>query len=302
MKWDKALTYLIIMFLCVNIGLTMGNYNRSIKAYKLSDERIQNITSVLKDNDIIIKAKLPTNFRPISPLWVLPFEMTPDIRDALVKNLLGPQEDGIIITKETSHMPYEKSARIYTKGNKQLKFRTNYVHYQDTSIETKQEFLTESRAKDVAEDFMQDLNIPKSRKKIKMEYKSESYGASLTYYEVYDKLPMFGSYIHLKMTKDGVFEVSIHKNTVEEKAGNKRAIYPIDKVLFGLRDEINIDGQVVIDSIVLGYAIPSEVEMHILREEAIPMYKINLQGLDEPIFVNAYTNTVEELPTGTFYK
>ena len=58
----------------------------------------------------------------------------------------------------------------------------------------------------------------------------------------------------------------------------------------------------VIDNIVLGYAISDSIEMHVLREEAVPMYKINIQGLDEPIFVNAYTNTVEELGTGSFFK
>lgn len=301
MKWDKALTYLIIMFLCVNIGLAIGNYNRSIRAYKLSDERIQNIASVLKNDEILIQAKLPINFRPMAPVWVLPFEITPAIRDILVENLLGSEKD-IVISKETSSRPYEKGARVYTKGSKELKFRTSYVYYQDASIAPSQDFLPENKAKDIAEDFIKRLKVTNIKKKSKIDYKSESYGASLTYYEVYDKFPLYGSYIHLKMTSEGVFEAAIHGNTVEDKANNKRAIYPIDKVLFKFRDEIDIDAQVVVDSIMLGYAIPSGVEMHILREEAIPMYKINLQGLDKPIFVNAYTNTVEELPTGTFYK
>lgn len=290
------------MFLCVNIGLGLGNYNRSVRAYTLSDERIGNITSVLKDNDIIIKTKLPTDFRPVESIWVLPLEITPSTRDAIVRNLLGSQEEGITITKEISNRVYEEATRVYTKGEKRLKFGNSHIFYEDTSARPSQSFLTEGKAKDIAEDFIKSVDISKSTKKIKIEYKSESYGASLTYYEVYDKLPIFGSYMHLKMTEDGVFEASIHGNTVEDKTGNKKAIYPIDKVLFGFRDEININGPIIIDSIMLGYAMPNKVERHILREEAVPMYKINLQGLDEPIFVNAYTNTVEDLPAGTFYK
>lgn len=290
------------MFLCVNVALGIGNYNKNIRAYKLSDKRKENIVSVLKKNNITIQTKLPIHFEPIPSLWVLPVEVSPNVRDYLIKSLIGNLEDGVQITKEKSEVPYEKDTRVYTKGKKELRFRTNYVHYEDQGVQASSGFLTENKAKTLADNFLEEAKLTKKIKKLKMEYRNESYGASITYYEVYDKLPIFGSYIHMKISEEGVFEVVLHGNTVEDKAGIKQIIEPIDTVLFGLIDQLDTSEPVIIEDITLGYAIPGEVEMHVLREEAIPMYKISIQGLEEPIFVNAYTNTVGELPTGTFYK
>lgn len=302
MKWDKALTYLIIMFLCVNIGLAIGNYNKSVRTYRLSDRRKENITSVLKDNNVIVKTKMPTQFAPVSSIWVLPVEVTPSVRDDLVKKLISSDGEGVRITKEMSELPYEQATRVYTKDEKELKFSTNYVYYKDSSIEVSNSFMPANKAKDIANEFLKKVDMLKNTKKLKIEHRNESYGASMTYYEVYDNLPIFGSYIHMKIAEDGVFEVILHGNTVGDKAQNKKPIYPIDTVLFGLMDEVDTSEPIIIEDMTLGYAVPSSVEMHVLREEAVPMYKISIQGLNKPLFVNAYTNTVEDLPTGTFYK
>ena len=302
MKWDKVLTYLMVMFVCVNVILGMANYNKNVRAYKLSETRIENITSILRKHNIALRTKLPTTFKPIASVLMLPVEITPTIRDQLTKNLLTDSKERLTITEEASGVPYEKATRVYRQGEKELKFRPNYIYYKDYSIQKGQGFVTENKAKKIAEAFLKLLDIPESGKKIKMEYISESYGASMTYYEVYDNLPIFGSYVHMKLTEEGVFEMVMHKNRIENVASSRKPIYAIDEVLFGLLDDLELGKSMVIDNIVLGYAISDSIEMHVLREEAVPMYKINIQGLDEPIFVNAYTNTVEELGTGSFFK
>ncbi len=48
MNGNKALNYLIVMFVVLNILLGFGNYNKFVGQYTISDSRIESILSLLK--------------------------------------------------------------------------------------------------------------------------------------------------------------------------------------------------------------------------------------------------------------
>lgn len=297
MRWGKALTTLIIIFMILNSALAIGNYAKNIQAYKLTNQRVKNITKILKDKEITIEADLPDTFLPQQAIWIVPVDITAEIRDRLVKDVLSGDTNQITLTKEKSDRPYENPSRIYTKDKESLSFQDNNITYENKGALPKEKDAIERIPKDqalgLAKAFVQKINLADNFKDVKIDYTEESYGANVIYYELHKGKPIFDSYINIKISPRGVFKAYIHALNIDETKSSKKPIQPIDKVLFTLQDEIKDKIPLTISSIELGYAMESSRGMHILKEEAIPMYKILLDGLDDPVFVNAYTNTVE---------
>lgn len=301
MNWNKALNVLILIFIGVNVILAGANYEKNISIYKLSPKRIENVVKVFNEENITINAMLPTDFRPCKSLWTEPFQMTSEIRDQIVGSFFGKDKDRVMISQIASNMAYEKMKRVYKLDTKSLMFGENNLFYQDESIALKEGNLSKSEAEKMAKSFLRQIGQDKKFKNAKSEYRSESYGAVVTYYEVYEGIPLFDSFAVFQITPEGVATFYEQNVKVVESSSEVTPLYPIDKVLYGLQDEEVFGETVTIEDISLGYGMENSEGMHILKEEAVPMYKIVLSGLDEPIFVNAYTNVVVDREVGYFY-
>lgn len=301
MRWGKALTNLIIIFILLNIVLAFWNYDKSINTYRLTPQRMNNVTSLLEKEDITLKVPLPESFRPQSPIWIVPVEITSEKRDKLVKSILGAGDSKVSITKEKSTRPYENPSRIYTKDTEILRFQNNNnIIYENTAalVDKSEEAKAPKReqALSFAKEFAQKVELGDNFKEIEVRYVEAGTWGRVIYYETYKGSPIFNSYIHMKVSEKGVFKAYIHALDVEETKTSKKSIYPIDRVLIALQDILKERAPVTISSIELGYAMKNTQGIHILKEEAIPMYKMMLDGLDVPLFVNAYTNTLEPGP------
>lgn len=295
MRWDKALNVLIGIFIFINITLAWINYEKLVKAYEVSDERVKTILSILEKENIKIEGKLPTMFSPQSSIWIEPIEITSTMRDRLVENVLGKNRDLITITKDNQDIQYGRNTLVYGKGEEELRFYKESIVYTHKALEQTRGGLTEKEAFKYAKKFLERLKLEEYLKEVKIEAISESYGWDVTYYEVYKGLPIFDSFVKLKICEAGVFEAQLKCIEVTDKIGGLKPLYPIDDVLFGLQ-EINLkQDQIVVESVELGYRLDHTEGMQILAEEAVPMYKIQIKGLATPIFVNAYTNTYEEI-------
>ena len=295
MRWDKALNYLIAIFLCVNILLAVVHYERYITSYRVSDGRIDTVTSILRKQGIEVRANLPISFSPRPSLWMEPIEITTTLRDQMVTHLLGEDRSRITITNESGKGEYGKAALIYSMEEEQLKFYKDKITYSNQEAYEDTNSLSYKEALKYAKAFVNRLNLDGHFEEVKIDYISESHGATVTYYEVYKGLPIFSSYVKMKVSPKGVIEAEVKCLKITDKVGPIKPLYPIDQVLFGLQDLDLGDEGYIIESVELGYRFNHAEGMHILSEEAVPMYKIKIKGLGMPVFVNAYTNTYEEI-------
>lgn len=295
MRWDKALNLLIAIFLCLNIVLAWINYEKLVVTYQVSEDRLDTITSILEKNNIKVDAKLPRIFSPKSSIWLEPVQITSAIRDGVVSNVFGEDRSLITITKDAYDVKYGRNALVYSKQEEELKFSKERISYHHKGIENEGNALSEKEALKLARRFVENLEMENYFQDVKIESRSESYGWDITYYEVYKGLPVFDSYIKLRVSEGGVFDAEVRCLVITDKVGQLKPLYPIDEVLFGLQ-ELNLDQtERIVESVELGYRLDNIEGMHILAEEAVPMYKIQMKGLTTPIFVNAYTNTYEEI-------
>jgi len=295
MRWDKALNYLIVIFLCVNILLAAIHYERYITSYRVSDESIGTVTSILRKQGIEVRANLPTSFSPRPSLWMEPIEITTTLRDQMVTHLLGEDRSRITITSESGKGEYGKAALVYSMEEKQLRFYKDKITYSNHEAYENGSSLSYKEALKHAKAFINRLNLDGHFEEVKIDYISESHGATVTYYEVYKGLPIFSSYVKMKVSPKGIIEAEVKCLKITDKVGPIKPLYPIDQVLFGLQDLELGDKGYIIESVELGYRFNHAEGMHILSEEAVPMYKIKIKGLGIPVFVNAYTNTYEEI-------
>ena len=114
----------------------------------------------------------------------------------------------------------------------------------------------------------------------------------MIYYDEYDKMPVFDSYVKLKMTPLGITDAEIHKVELGEATGEKQAIYSVDQVFFYLISLIGPrEKPVVIKDIMIGYALENPKGTHLIAEKAIPFYQIILEN-GEIHYINAYTNEI----------
>lgn len=293
MNLQKALRLTIGLFVLANLLLGVANYRKYIEVYQLSPTRQTYIENILAEKNIALVAKLPRYFFPMGSLSLEPFELTATLRDSLVEQILG-KDQPITITKTKANKVYGKAGRIYTKDKESLSFYDNYVVYENKGIEPQPSVISEQEALKIAKQFMNAFKIEEKFKNTKISYKVESYGATLTYYEVYKGLPIFDSHVKISMTGDKVFSATFQGVSQIKEKTVKKEIYPIDLVLFGISDRLSEIENVTITDITLGFGMQNKEGVYFVKEEALPMYKIEATGLNTPLFVNAYTNMVED--------
>lgn len=302
MNWDKAVNILIGIFLVVNLCLAGANYQKHVNNYRLSQRRVENVVKVFEQDQNLIACELPRDYKPTGILWTEPLELEGSQRDQFVNQVFGPDRDQVVITQIESPFPYGKMQRVYRVGNRSLTFGGNTILYTDETIRLGTAKMNKNDSEKLARSFLRQLGLDKKFKNSKSEYRSESYGALITYYEVYEGIPLFDSFAVLQVTPYGVARFYGQSVDVVKSSSEPKPLYPIDKVLYGLQDETLFEKPITIENITLGYGMENSEGMHILKEEAIPMYKITCKGLDEPIFVNAYTNTLENRGMSYFFK
>ncbi|WP_010167746.1 two-component system regulatory protein YycI [Candidatus Epulonipiscium viviparus] len=294
MNDKQTINYLLIIFIITNLFLGVGNYNKYIKNYTLNQNRIERITEFLEQDNITIESDLPKDHSAKPKISLIPKRITTNIRDSIVNNFFGEKREGVTITNVINKSEYDSQQRVYKKGLETLSFSTYKIIYRNFAIEksvnsddllSKQKIL--SYAKEHYEKFPADL----LGKTVNIVYELVSYGANVTYYSVYSGLPVFDSYLYMQINNDGVFMSTMTLSEVSEKFFHEAEIYAVDQVLFNLHQFINPN--TIIKNITLGYARENQNSVFFLTEEAIPTYKIEIEGFRQPLFVNAYTNQIK---------
>lgn len=296
MNVGKVLNRLIQVFLVFNILLLIANGIKITTSYVLSEERIANITSILKERNIQIDVVLPKKFMPKLKGAVFVEEMSLQLREQIVKALISPKLEEIVVSTDNNTYG-KKSNRVYTKDGITLTFAGENIAYSNTNI-AGYEPVDQSVAKKMCKSFMNQLALSNIFDHAYIQDVSTPSETKLIYYPKFENIPVFDSYIEFTVTKNGIARANMHMAYIKgiQSIETKYTIYPIDSVLFSLGDHIDLDkhidlkNTVRITDIVLGYHSVNTEGMDILQHEIIPTYKIIIEGLNKPVFVNAYTN------------
>ncbi|WP_069999242.1 two-component system regulatory protein YycI [Cellulosilyticum sp. I15G10I2] len=291
MNAGKVLTRLIQVFLAINILLLMMNVIRITTSYVLGRDRITNITSILSSRDISIDVPLPRVFIPQRKGAIIIPESTTEAREQIVKSLLSPNLEDILISTENSSNSNKKPNRIYTRNGTSITFAGDNITYRNANIRADQPIKLRA-AKSMSWRFIHKAGLKKVFKNAFVEVISQEEETVLIYYPRFENIPIFDSYITFHIAKDGIIEAFMHMANIESLRiiNTRYTIYPIDIVLFGIEDNLDLEKPVRITNIVLGYHALNAEGMDILQQEIVPTYKISIDGLNEPLFVNAYTN------------
>jgi len=292
MNSNKVLNGLLHVFLGINILLFIINGLKFTSSYILTQNRIKDITSILEQRNIMIDQALPRVFTPKKQGKLIMPESTSEGREALVKNLLSKDMKKVTISTEESSNNSKIPARAYKAENIKITFAGSQSIYSNNNL-VGGELVNLRTAKKVCAKFIKQAGLNKSFRNPYIEDISTKEATILIYYPRYEGMPVFDSSIQFYIFKEGIAQAIMKVAKIESLKGidTKRIIYPIDIILFGIEDYLEVKGAVHITDIVLGYRSLKIEGMDILEEEIIPVYKITIQGLSEPLFVNAYTNT-----------
>ncbi|OON90918.1 MAG: hypothetical protein ATN32_02930 [Candidatus Epulonipiscium fishelsonii] len=294
MDGSRALNYLLIMFISLNICLAIGNYNKYINPYYLNKDNLNYIVSFLEEKNIIIESNIPRFSLPVQKIETIPLEITSKFRTDLVSKIFEDR-DNITITNSSNNIPYNQEV-IYHNDEIFLQFSSYQVEYLNTLLESEgSQNLSRNQALKYAENFIEKLDLEKNKKNLKIKYRKDSYGANVTYYEIYNNLPLFESCISMDISEKGVFKATIKTAEVVEEYPRKQPLYLIDEVLFKIQQIVTVNDTkpMVIKDIELGYMPENLEDIYFIEQETVPMYKIITDSLENPLFVNAYTNEIQ---------
>lgn len=292
MNGRKILNRLIILFVAINVILFVFLSIRRGIQYQLSKERVNNIITVLADKNITFKCELPRNFEPKASATLTYTGDRVSKRNDLVSTLFGSDPSKII--RSTGTREEDPTSKIYyfTKGKEQLTFEEQEIVYVNSKVDVLTQKPSLSEAKRMAESFIKRLKLGQMYSSSYVEVREEEHCFHIIYFPVFNNIPIFDLPIEMKVYNEGIGSAVVYLGEVNQIEDSKGRITPIDLVLFGIEAYIPENNHMVIEDITLGYKKIQKKGSNLWGEQIIPVYKIVIESLENPIFVNAYTNEI----------
>lgn len=292
MNGRKILERLILLFIGINLILFIFISIRRGTQYQLSQTRINNIVGLLTEGGITLEAELPKEFAPKMSATLSYTGDNVAVRSNLVKVFWGNDLSKVSRSTENSKEHFASKVYYFNKEDERLAFDKEEITYTNTGVNLLgiKPSITEAKAK--AEAFIKRLGVGKLYKNAYFEIKEEENSVIITYFPIFEYIPIFDLPIEMKVYENGIGSATIYLGEVNAANGKKQRITPIDLVLFGIEEYIPLEGNIVIKDITLGYKRLEKKGSNLWGEEIVPMYKIEVDGLEKPLFVNAYTNEI----------
>lgn len=291
MNGRKILNELIAIFIFLNVALFTFNVIKTVANYRLSEARINNVIYALEQKQIYLETKLPRNFGPKeqATLSDLLGSSTTVERYDLVSALFGAKNGNITVSKDSN----EPDVIIHKFQDEALEFSRNTITYTNSSVPDKgTQKISIQNAKKVCKAFIKRLNYSKVFENADIQYSEVENCLEMTFFERHKGLPVFDTYITFEIVDGQIKKATMKLGKISKLEGEvgKKTIYPIDLVLFGIDDDLEVEKPIYITNITLGYKTINQKNIALLGAQLIPVYKIEFKGLNNPIYVNAYTN------------
>lgn len=293
MNGKKVLNQLIKLFAVINIVLFIVNYAFRGNQYVLSEERIDNITKLLKQDGISVESEIVRNYAPKYSASLNFMGDSVSVRDKIINNFFGEHLVSVKRSTAVSKNKQNGSILYYHLGDETLAFDHNELSYTNKSIRTYTKRPNLEQARNTCMKLIKRIDEEKSRMTYKMVPKQYDNYWKIIYFPVIEGIAVMDSYMMFEVYSDGIANASLKLAQIELKSDSRQDIYAADLVLFGVADDMIEKGYTTVEEIELCYKC-AENEENVLGQQIIPMYKIQITGLEDPIFVNAYTNEMLE--------
>ncbi|MBP5427227.1 MAG: two-component system regulatory protein YycI [Clostridiales bacterium] len=258
MEWSKAKNILILIYVMVNIFLSMVLGTLYMKR-RISEDTLNNTIIALKNRGVLVNCKLS---RYNKETGTLSYEKFTIDRKRVLDKIMGKS----VIEGQNE----------YKTKNKEIIFLDdNKLVYKD---------YTWHRGRDYENDVIRYANSVLQKCNIEFEGEIDERDVNrVTIYEKYEGFCVFGNYVKIDIDGDTVsMEISYRKvRAIDTK---KRKIMPIHQVL--LKNIVNMEGEIITD-IKFGFR-ESILEDNIKELDDIPVWRVRFNNRDD-IFYKAYT-------------
>ncbi len=281
-----------MLFLVINLMLCgLNNIQRNTR-YILSEERVSHIKRVLEDEGVSIQTNIPTDYIP-QEAGILTYRNNSVMtRNALVNDFFAEEIVDVKRSTEKSGELGESSIYYFTSKIEKLAFYKQSIVYTNEKVDKTLDKPTVKDGKDMGKAFIKRLNLGELYNELYIEVEEKEEMLEISCYPMINNLPIFNLPIEMQVYKEGIAYAIIYLGEVSMSAESKNTIVPIDLVLFGLKENMQLEHYGVIEQITLGYKNNDHEINNLWGGQIIPTYKIVTKGLEIPIFVNAYTNEI----------
>jgi len=297
MEWERAKTYIIFLFVLLNLGLGGLRFAES-RRYIMTPEQERSILSLLQQNNIIMHPRIMRHSPPMRQLNVSAFyydnDMLIDIFfDGNATHILDPHQ--YIFEGENSRLTILNGFIWY--GNP-YGFRSQVPT--STLTASGQHIISHSDALTLTNAFMLDY-FPTFRKDVIFDvYDDEGsfVGVHIFYTECYQGHLVQSNFINIFVTPVGITQIEMQFGRIDGHSGTFRPIFAQDEVLLTfvqLAQRIrpaDSDIPIVITSMDLVYFAESVTDQRGgTGYTATPFYRIFIEGNEDiPFLINAFTN------------
>jgi len=279
MDWVRAKTILIGIFIILNIFLVYNIYVKESKAVVISGKEISDISMILKNNNIDLKATIPTKVLPKSFLKIEDISYK---EDDVVKKLLGD-------TKTTSKV-INNDISIYKSGNKSVEFyKDKTIYYKDNEPTENIDISSKNKAEKYVLKFLKTKGINLNYGVLNNYIQSQD-GCEISFKQEFKGNAIYVSYMSAKLSNKGIAEFKMRwVNPIDFIDAPKDIKTPIEMLLIFSKD-IGEDSNISVNNISLGYYFDLE-EIKNATVSAFPVWKI--QTVDNEYYYNAYEGYLE---------
>lgn len=291
MNGKKVLDGLIKLFVVLNLGLFIFNYVSRSNEYLLSKERIEHITQLLEQEGISIDTELIRDFSPKKSADLQYIGDGLSARDEIVKNFFNDDLASVKRFKKESEVNAGGEMKYYTLNNEALIFDKYTLIYENESNKSSEGKPTIDQAKKMCMNLLKRVGYSNMADEYEVKVVEQENYLTLTYYPKLEGLSILDVYMTFNVYKEGVASSTMCLGKIEVTSEKGKEIYPIDLVLFGIEEYMLENQYTNISEITLAYK-RAKSEDDIWGQKIIPVYKIEFDGLDQALFVNAYDNKI----------
>lgn len=291
MNGKRVLDGLIKLFVILNLGLFIFNYVSSSNAYLLSEERIEHITQLLEKEGIHIDTELIRDFSPKKNADLQYIGDGISIRDEIVKSFFNSDLARVKRFKKESEVNAGEEMRYYSLNGETLIFDKYALRYENESNKSNHAKPTIEQAKRMCMNLLKRISSVSTSADYEIEIVEHEYYLTLTYFPKLDGIPIVDASMTFEVYKAGVASAAMYLGKIEITSEKGKEIYPVDLILFGIEEYILENQYTTIKEVELVYK-RAKSEDNIWGQQIIPVYKIEFDGLEEALFVNAYNNEI----------
>lgn len=289
MNGKKILNELIKLFVIINIVLFVINYAFRGNQYVMSQDRVKNITKLLEEKGIHIKTELIRGFEPRGSGNLTFIGSGIAVRDEIGKHFFKDNWANVKRSTAPSEKNIGGTINYYMLGDEVLSFDYNELSYSNKRVSLLGKKPTLEKAKGMCNKLIARIGDKWSKQEYFIFGESYEDYWKITYYPLLEDLPVMDSYLEFYVSSEGVMNAQMYLADIQLESEIKKDIYAVDLALFGIEDDILESGYLEIEKVTLCYK-QEENEENVLGQKIIPAYKVEIKGLEEPLFVNAYTN------------